>query len=224
MRTDYDFLLFDLDGTLVDVERSYVLDLLEQVGDEVGYHFSEEEAIRLWRALGGPPEAQLVRMGIQPDIFWDAFHSLEEPEARVDATFLYPDANVIGGLDVPVGLVTHCQTYLTEPVLRALDIKDWFDTIVCCHDGIGWKPDPRPVKEAMTSLGVSKNGSTGAMTGDTPADIGAAWNAGIDGIHIERVDPHERGMCIRADQRAKTLDEIIAPTTPRDYSSDRASI
>lgn len=223
MSADYEYWLFDLDGTIVDVERRYILDLLGHVGEDIGYRFTDNEAVTLWRALGGPPEAHLARMGIDPDAFWSSFHKLEEPERRVDATFLYGDAEAIGALDAPVGLVTHCQPYLTRPVLRALDIEDWFDTIVCCHDGIGWKPDPRPIERAMAELGV--NGNPGAMTGDTPADIGAAWNAGIDGIHIERVDPSESGRCVRADTRIRRIDDLVSASpshstraTDRSYS------
>lgn len=209
MTGGYEFWLFDLDGTLVDVEPAYIHEIIGAVGDEIGYSFTEHQAVRLWRAIGGPPNEQLRTWGIEPTRFWSAFHDIEDPHTRIDATFLYPDATTIASLDCPVGLVTHCQSYLTKPVLEALDIENWFDTVVCCQDDIGWKPDPRPVQRAMDDLGVEPGAATGVLAGDSAADVGAAWNAGIEGMHIERMDPGERNRCVRADARISRFDEVI---------------
>lgn len=210
MTLEYDFYLFDLDGTLVDVEPGYIIDVIDEVGDAIGYTFSDEQAISIWRALRGPPERQLRALGIDTETFWAAFHDIEEPSSRVDATFLYDDATYIADIDQPVGLVTHCQPYITEPVLEGLDIADWFDTVVCCHDDIGWKPDPAPIGKAIANLGVDDRIGEGVLAGDTAADVGAAWNAGIDGVHVERADPAERGLCIRADARIASLNDAFA--------------
>lgn len=210
MSAEYDFWLFDLDGTLVDVERDYIVDVLAEVGTDIGYRFSDRQALMLWRAIGAPPERHLREWGIDPSRFWDAFHRIEDPAARIDATFLYPDAADIGALDCPTGLVTHCQPDIARPVLASLDIEDWFDTVICCHDGLGWKPDPGPVERAIRELGV--DGDDGALAGDTAADVGAAWNAGLDGIHVERADPGDHGVCVRANRRVGGFDELFGTT------------
>lgn len=209
MSVEYDFWLVDLDGTLVDVESTYVPRVLDRVGEAIGHRFSEEQAVRLWHGLGRSPDDWLLEWGLDPATFWEAFHTIENAEDRAAATFLYPDARVIERLDVPVGLVTHCQPYLTDPVLEELEIRDWFDVVVCCGDGIGWKPDPGPVKRAMEKLGVSVDADVGVLVGDSEADVGAAWNAGIEGVHIERHGAERRGCCIRADRRVERLDELL---------------
>ncbi len=209
MTAGYDFWLFDLDGTLVDVDPGYITDVVDAVGADIGYRFSERQALTLWRAIGAPPERRLRQWGVDPARFWAAFHRNEDPAERIEATFLYEDAADIGSLDCPVGLVTHCQPEITRPVLDALDIGDWFDTVICCHDDIGWKPDPGPVEHALGELGTAPT-QAGALVGDTAADVGAAWNAGLDGIHVARADPAEYGVCVRANDRVSHVGELFA--------------
>ncbi|OYR74105.1 3-phosphoglycerate kinase, partial [Halorubrum sp. E3] len=50
---DYDFHLFDLDGTLVDAEWEYTRAVFDRVGDRLGRAFSDREACVLWHGLGG---------------------------------------------------------------------------------------------------------------------------------------------------------------------------
>ena len=210
MNGRYDFWLLDLDGTLVDVESSYVHEVFDEVGDHIGRSFTEREAEILWHGLCGPRDEQLAAWGIDVPEFWRTFHDVEDPVARADASFLYDDAAFVGDLDRPVGLVTHCQRYLTEPVLEQVGIDDWFDTVICCSDDLGWKPDPAPVELAMSRLDVAHNGHRGVLAGDGPNDVGAAWNAGLDGIHVERHDPDRRGLCVLGDYRVTNFDELAA--------------
>lgn len=206
--TGYDFWLFDLDGTLVDVERSYARRVIAKTGSRLGYHFSEHQADQLWYSLGGPPETHLEQWGIDPERFWTAFHETEDPHERANHTFLYQDATVVEELSDTIGLVTHCQPYLAQPVLRQLGIEDWFDVIICCNDDLGWKPDPGPVTFAMDELGLPSD-AAGVVVGDTADDIGAAWNAGLEGIHIERHDQHHRGCCVWADHRLASCEDLV---------------
>jgi phosphoglycolate phosphatase len=208
-RNDYDFWVFDLDGTLVDIEPSYPRDVLTEVGDRLGVTFTERDVTVLWYGMGGTRDQCLRRRGVDPEQFWETFHEVEDPLARASATFLYDDAEqFISRIDGPVGLVTHCQQYLTEPVLEELDIGDWFDSVVCCTEEIGWKPDPGPVEQAMADMGVGYNGHVGALVGVDADDVGAAWNAGLDAVHVERHDPHERGQCVMGDHRVTSFTEL----------------
>ena len=202
----YDHYVFDLDGTLVDVEPEYVRDVFDRVGDRIGYGFSEREADAVWHGLGGVRNDQLSEWGVDVEAFWEAFHEEEDPEARADATYLYDDAEAVGDLDAPTVLVTHCQEYLTDPVLDALDIRDWFDSVVCCTEETGWKPDPEPVHMALSSVGAD---GAGVLVGDGPHDVGAAWNAGLDGAHVERHGHDRRGLCVVGDHRINRVDELV---------------
>jgi len=59
----------------------------------------------------------------------------------------------------------------------------------------------------MADLGVDES-TAGVLAGDGPNDIGAAWNAGLDGVHVERHDPSRRGRCVLGDYRGRSLDEL----------------
>ena len=214
MDTDaYDFWLFDLDGTIIDAEWRYIRETFDRVGHRLGRRFTDREAEILWHGLGGQRNATLQEFGVDPDPFWVAFHEIEDPQQRADATYLHDDAatllRTITNRATPIGLVTHCQEFLTTPVLRHLDIADWFDVVVCCTDELGWKPDPDPVRQAMTELGVDDD-HRGALVGDAAVDIGAAWNAGLDGVHVERHGHDTRGRCVLGDYRVRTLESLVA--------------
>ncbi len=181
---EYQFWLLDLDGTLLTVEESYIQETIGAVGVALDRSFTDEEAVSIWYGRDGLRDDILEGYGIEPITFWDAFHRIESPIDRAAATRLHPDAEVVTELEGPIGVVTHCQSYLVEPILKRLDIEDWFDTVVTCSDEIGWKPDPAPLRLAMDQLRI--NGQSGAMVGDSIADIGAAKNAGVNGILVDR--------------------------------------
>jgi phosphoglycolate phosphatase len=201
----YDFWLFDLDGTLVDVEWSYVRATFDRVGDRLGQRFTDERVESLWHGLEGSRNAQLRELGVDPPTFWDALHDVEDPQVRAEATYLHDDAAaLLSSLETPVGVVTHCAPFLTRAVLDHLDLRSRLDAVVCCSDDVGWKPDPSPVRRAMAEIGVGPH-HRGALAGDTPADVGAAWNAGLDGVHVERHGPARRGRCVLGDHRVTSL-------------------
>jgi phosphoglycolate phosphatase len=213
--SDYDVWLFDLDGTLVDAEWSYTRETFDRVGDRLGRAFTDRQAEVLWHGLGGSRDAQLREWGVDPEAFWSAFHAVENPQARAEATTLHEDATaLVDRIDGPIGVVTHCQRFLTDPVLDHLDVRDWFDTVVCCTAETGWKPDPTPVRRALADLGVPPdivgvaNGPRGVLAGDAASDVGAAWNAGLDAVHVERHGPDHRGRCVLADYRVGSFDEL----------------
>jgi phosphoglycolate phosphatase len=211
---EYDYWVLDLDGTLVDIEPGYVHDVFEQVGGRIGYEFSREQAENLWHGLGGPRNEQLERWNVDPDAFWTTFHEVEDPMARAEATYLYGDAERFAAFERPLGLVTHCQRYLTDPVLDHVGISDWFDAVVCCTEETGWKPDPTPVEMTLREMDVA--GGVGVLAGDSPHDVGAAWNAGLDAVHVERHGHEHRGMCVLGDHRVEGFDDLFHRTAAGD--------
>lgn len=184
MTLEYDYWLLDLDGTLLSISDSYIQRTMTTVARRLDASFTPSEARRIWYGRDGLRDELLRDHDIEPEEFWATFHRVESPADRAAASQLHRDARAINELTRPRGLVTHCQWYLTEPILRRLDIEDWFDTVVCCSDELGWKPDPAPVRLAVDSLGV--NGADGVLVGDSLADIEAAHYAGLDAILVDR--------------------------------------
>jgi phosphoglycolate phosphatase len=203
----YDFWVVDLDGTLVDVDRDHIHAVLDGVGDRLGCSFTDRESEVLWYGFGEARGAILERYGIDTGRFWQVFNAVEDPDRRAAATYFCEDATAVGELDGPVALLTHCPEPLTRLVLRRYDVRDWFDTVVCCTDETGWKPDPEPVRHALNGLGV-RGDRSGALVGDGPGDVGAAWNAGLAGVHVRRHDPGRSEQCVLADHRIDDLGSL----------------
>jgi len=212
---DYDFHLFDLDGTLVDAGGRTPGASSTASATGSAAPFPTGRAYVLWHGLGGARGDTLRDLGIDPDAFWPAFHAEEDPDARAEATtYLHDDAarllDRVDDTGGPTGLVTHCQRFLAEPVLDRLDLSDRFDAVVCCTDETGWKPDPDPIELAMTDLDVNPQSDRGYYVGDGESDVSAAWNAGLDAVHVERVGHEDRGRCVLGDRRVSRLDELLA--------------
>jgi len=210
MHDEYEFWLLDLDGTVVDVETSYIHEVGREVGDRLGVSFTDRQSEHLWYGFGDTRERVFAEVGVDREEFWATFHAVDEPGPRGAATHVYPDAAAfVRSLEAPTGLVTHCQAFLTEPILETLGIADWFDTVVCCDEETGWKPDPAPLELAMRDLGVAGNGHAGAMVGDDPSDVDAAHNAGLDAIHVDRHDPDRLGGEVDGGRRVGALTDIV---------------
>jgi len=47
--------------------------------------------------------------------------------------------------------------------------------------------------------------------GDAASDVGAAMNAGLDAVHVERHAPEKRGHCVLGDYRVESFDEVFEP-------------
>jgi len=206
---EYDFWVLDLDGTLIDVEESYRRELLDRVGARLGCSFSEWEAIALWHSSDLFRQQQILsKYDTDVETFWDVFDEIDDPIARAEASYLFEDAETIATVNRPTGIVTHCPPEVAGTVLDTLDIADWFETVVCCTAETGWKPDPDPVQRAVGEMTMDENGTRGVLIGDGPDDIGAAWNAGLDGICIDRYGADLRGFCVVSDRRVTTITEV----------------
>ena len=79
-----------------------------------------------------------------------------------------------------------------------------------CSDDLGWKPDPAPVELAMDHLGVDPVTHDGVLAGDGANDVGAAWNAGLESIHVERHDPGRREGSVPSDYRISSFEELFS--------------
>jgi phosphoglycolate phosphatase len=205
MNGRYDFWVLDLDGTVVDVRPTYVHEVMGRVGDRLGVDVDASAAEGLWYEDESRRTAVLEGLDVDRTDFWAAYHDIEDPQERAAATYLYDDAAAtVPEFPGPVGIVTHCQPRLTDAVLDRLDIGDWFETVVCCGDDVGWKPDPEPVERAMADLGVGPTG--GAMAGDAATDVGAARAAGLDAIRVDRAG--SAAAPAGADRRIAALSDL----------------
>jgi phosphoglycolate phosphatase len=183
----FEYYVFDLDGVLVDVRDSYKREIFEEVGDELGRGFSEEEIDRLWYGVGGGRKEILRDWGYDPREFWEVFDAIDTPERRVEHTYAYDDTTVLDEIEAPMGVVTHSPPALADRALEKTGLAGRFDSVVCCSYDIGYKPEPAPIRACLDEMSASSSPDDSVMIGDSVSDVRGAWNAGLTAGHIDRV-------------------------------------
>jgi HAD superfamily hydrolase (TIGR01549 family) len=177
MKTYTDF-VFDIDGTMLDTERTGVLSLMQTIRDLLGREVSYEEA---YDFFGTPSSRAAAVLG-----YADAarFGEVWEEHFQELMYLVKPFPGVVELLDalkeagVRLGIVTSRSKFELEydPVLAPL--RPRFDVIVSSEDSARHKPFPDPL---LTYL--ARTGSTADATlyvGDTMHDYQCARAAGCD--------------------------------------------
>jgi len=182
-----EMILIDVDGTLVDSvpDLAYCVDeMMKQLdmpvrGEGRVRHWVGNGVERLVRRalineLDGEPDEALFERAYPLFIeLYDKNHS--------GRSSLYP--GVVEGLDYMqaagyrLGCVTNKAAQFTIPILKALDIHDRFESIICGDTLPKKKPDPLPLIHSAELLGVHPENSL--MLGDSMSDVKAARAAGF---------------------------------------------
>jgi phosphoglycolate phosphatase len=214
---DFDAVLFDLDGTLVDTAPDMVRVLqdmqafrgVEPVAYEIGRRYVSNGAIGLLR-LAFPDEAI---------DFGDAMH--QEYLERY-AQMICDESRVFDGLaellDLlddagrPWGVVTNKPEHLTMPLMDALGLAERSACTVSGDSLPVRKPDPGPLLLACDIAGIDAWRSI--YIGDAARDIEAGLAAGMStiaagyGYITEDDDPREWGADILASD-TEELTQIV---------------
>lgn len=178
-------LLFDMDGVLADVRRSYreaIAATCRSYGVEVGPAQIEAAKAKgganddweLTRALLRDAGVAASFAGVR-DRFEKAYQGTEdEPGLRRFET-LIPDRGWLAALAgrFRLGVVTGRPRPDARRFLEDRGLARFFSAVVCREDA-PLKPDPAPVRLALQQLGAG----SAWMFGDTPDDIVAARGAG----------------------------------------------
>jgi histidinol-phosphate aminotransferase len=219
-----DALLFDLDGVLADVSRSYRQSIIATVGF-FGVHITSENVSEA-KAAGDAnndwvlTQRILSQHGVDVELaeVTERFERIyqgtdEEPGLRRTETLLV-DPDLLAGLAerYPLGIVTGRPRRDAERFLREKDIAGYFGALVCMEDA-ALKPDPAPVQLLLRQLDARR----AWLIGDTPDDARAARAAGVlpVGIFAPGHDPKVLGPamtdagCARILERVDQLEEFL---------------
>jgi phosphoglycolate phosphatase len=179
---EYNAVLFDLDGTLVDTAPDMVA-VLQHLQHQ---HGVEPAPYELARANVSNGAIGLLTIGF-PEIeieFGDELHQeyLERyaemicEESRVFDS-LAELLNDLENLRCPWGVVTNKPEQLTNPLLAALSLADRSACIISGDTLSVRKPDPAPLLLACDLIGVDPEASI--YIGDAERDIQAGRRAGM---------------------------------------------
>ena len=182
-----DMVLIDVDGTLVDSVPDLAFSIDQTLAD-LGMPMRGEDKVRLWVGNGIErlvKRALLDAMDGDPD---EALYEKALPLFRSHYTVNNSKRShlfegVKQGLDYMrsrgyrMGCVTNKASQFTHPLLRDLDLTDYFEVIICGDDTPKIKPDPLPLVTAAQRMQVDPQCSL--MLGDSSNDVRAARAAGF---------------------------------------------
>jgi 2-phosphoglycolate phosphatase len=172
-------IIFDLDGTLADTFPLIVAAWNAAVTPHTGVTYSDADVISRF----GIPDPQMIRrdlpgeLGDAADLSYHAYYVREH--GRLVKAFDGIDAMLaeLRRRRMPLGLMTGKGKRTARITVDALGWHDVFAAVVTGEDVREQKPDPEGALTAASTLGVVPEQC--AFVGDSPADIGAAKNAGM---------------------------------------------
>ncbi len=174
----YNYIIFDIDGTILDTETAVLSSLQKLLFEELNRNFSFED---LRFALGIPGEVTLNKLGITNLLesnekwnryFKEYFHSVKVFDYIKDTLIKLKE------MGISTGIVTSKtnEEFINDFV--PFGLTNYFELIVCADDTEKHKPNPDPILKFIELSGADK--SKTIYVGDTKYDMECAASAGID--------------------------------------------
>lgn len=189
--------LFDLDGVLADVSRSYRSAIIE-TAKAWGVEVTPDRISQVKAAGNANNDWELTRrllaqdgvnvpLSVVTERFEDLYQGTEDnPGLRATESPLLAADQLAALADrLPVAVVTGRPRRDAERFLEENRLRDSISAVVCMEDAPA-KPDPAPVKLALEQLGVDR----AWLLGDTPDDLVAARAAGV--LPVGVIPPGEK--------------------------------
>jgi HAD superfamily hydrolase (TIGR01549 family) len=218
--TEYDGLLLDHDGVLVELlDRDHITAGLREHGEprlaDLGVNLDPVllDAFQVG-ADAGEIRALADRYGVDPTALWrcrdDAIETALHAATRNGEKPPYDDVDALTALDVPRGVVSNNQRRIVEFVLETHDLRSLFDTVQARDPTLASldrkKPAPTYLEAAMAALDIEHP----LYVGDSESDVVAADRANVDVAFLRR--PHNADSSLSRDPTYEVsgLDEIVA--------------
>lgn len=177
-----DFIIFDLDGTLID-SLPDLADATNHMLATLGRPRIDQDAVRslvgqgarrlVERALAGVSEEE-VEQGLA--LFLDYNH-----RHIADRTVLYPGVtetlDLLRGRGMRMAIISNKNVALCREVLSVLGVDYYFEEILGADSLPFRKPSPEPVLKLLADFGVAPERA--ALVGDSINDIAAGRGAGV---------------------------------------------
>lgn len=213
MTSSCEYLLFDLDGTLVDSVADLTCSL-NSLGQELGHSHLTTDYVR---TIVGDGATKLIKRAFGEESYQreHLFRFLDiYGDHLFDNTIPYP-----GILELlnnhpaeQMAVVTNKPYKLTVELLKGLGISSHFKTIIGGDSYPQKKPDPLPIIKALESLGAEPQQTV--MIGDHHTDLYSAQAAGVATCFCAYGLGHTDGL--DPDYRAEEASDLLKlfPGTP----------
>jgi HAD superfamily hydrolase (TIGR01549 family) len=216
LASEYDAVIFDNDGVLVEPTAQAVLveavvDAFQAFGVEI-----DRDVARQTVASDTVPVEIAREHGLDPEAFWhyrELTASLaQQTHVRDGEKQLYDDVAVLDTLATPLGVVSNNQQATIEFLLAHYDL-DWFTTAYGRQPTLAGaasrKPEPDYIERALADL----NASTAVYVGDSEKDILAAQRAGIDAVFLRRDHVADATLSAEPTAELANLRELVHALT-----------
>ena len=176
--------LFDLDGTLIDTAADFVR-IIQNMCREKGMKPVASELIRAQVSEGARAMVKLV----YPELDVNDPEFLQHRQRFLDiyGTDIAVETDLFEGMyalldeleaaQIPWGIVTNKPRWLSEALLKALNLTERCGVLVCPEDVTHTKPDPEPMYLAAQQINITPEDCI--YVGDHPRDIDAGRAANM---------------------------------------------
>lgn len=206
----YKYILFDLDGTLINSNDVIIKCLKETAKRYIKKDLSTEE---LDLILGKPLKEQISLIHNENvEEMIECYRKLYR-QHRDDLTKEFEGIkemlHTLKEKGYTMGIVTSKGTSGIEHALTKFNMHKYFDVTVSADDVENHKPHPEPVLKALNAL--SGNIEEAILIGDSSSDILCGKNTGITTILVDwSILPREELLKANPDFVAKTPEDIVA--------------
>ncbi|MGE9689188.1 fructose-1-phosphate/6-phosphogluconate phosphatase [Erwinia amylovora] len=188
MYDDYDGLIFDMDGTILNTEPTHLL-AWRQVLVQYGLDFEEKALV----GLSGSPAwriAQAILIHNQSDL--DP-HQLAAEKTRLLKTMLFDTVQPLPLIEVvkaykgrrPMAVGTGSENAMAVALLQHLSLHNYFDAIVGADDVKRHKPEPDTFLRCAELIGVPA--ARCVVFEDADFGLQAARAAEMDAVDVRQL-------------------------------------
>lgn len=174
--------LFDLDGTLIDTAADFIRIIQDMCRDKQ-CDVVAADLIRTQVSEGARAMVKLVypELDVEDPVFLahrQRFLDIYGNDIAVETDLfegMYPLLEALESQNIPWGIVTNKPRWLSEALLKALNLTERCAVLVCPEDVSKTKPDPEPMYLAAKRIQIQPEDCI--YVGDHPRDIDAGRHA-----------------------------------------------
>jgi pyrophosphatase PpaX len=178
LQPSFPWIIFDLDGTLVDSFELIVASFNFAAGRFLQRKLSSEQVMNIPGRTLEDQLANYVPENAVP-IMVERYHKFFARHFNPRSSIFPGIRNLLFNLQrrgIKLALYTGACKRTTETVLIQSGLSRFFTTLVTCEDIIAPKPDPEGLRIAIKAIGADSNRTV--YIGDHPNDIKASRSAG----------------------------------------------
>lgn len=173
----YEYIVFDIDGTLIDSEKAAITSLQKTLFEETQRKYGYEELIWIF---GLPGQVSLSKLGVQniEEVHEKWMKYLKESHHMMEVfDGIEPVLQRLKEEGVTCGIVTSKTKEELDNDFVPFRLMPYFQHATCADDTKKHKPDPEPILKFIDVSGAKPDRTL--YVGDTVYDMKCAHAAGV---------------------------------------------